>query len=198
MPWRQRRSPIELPKTVDNRAFDQALGITVKLDVFRRIVVFGCIQQAYHASLKEIVQIRPNRQLAVDAHGERLHQIEMLQHDFIAPGTGFVNGYRTWNVHPGRHVLPDPPTQTVLVGAPDRGERSVPAHGECTSKTNPFQDGSQTAPGAVQPVSPPLVMERFRRFCAIPPAPGDNHAGLPEGNAQVTGCLNFESELSRN
>ena len=91
-----------MAQAVQNCALDPVLGIRVESDVLRAVVLLHGIEQTHHTGVDQVVQIDVDRQVLVNANGNRLHQWNMVEYDLIAfllrERTG-VGGGHTCSLH---------------------------------------------------------------------------------------------------
>ena len=60
------------------------LGIAVKRYVLGAVVFRDGIEEAHDTSVNKVVQVHVNRQVFVNANGNRLDQRKVIEHDLIA------------------------------------------------------------------------------------------------------------------
>ena len=78
------RRPIQLTKTVQNRALDAVLGVAGKRDLLIRIELAGGVEQTENTGVNQIVEIHMHGKIFVHANRDGLHQRQMLQNNAVA------------------------------------------------------------------------------------------------------------------
>ena len=73
------RTPIHLPKAIENRAAYAEFGIVLELNIFVRIVFAYGIHQAEDSGVNQIFKQHLGRQTIVDAPGNVLHLLQVIE-----------------------------------------------------------------------------------------------------------------------
>ena len=76
--------PVELAEAVEDGALNAVLGVAGEADHLFGVVLGGGVEQAEDAGVHQIVDFDVHRKIFVNAHGDGLHQREMLQHHLVA------------------------------------------------------------------------------------------------------------------